>query len=210
MDSRPTFTLHCSMDSTNWSSASWASVGNRGLLLCPKPSRSRAQTGRCWERASRFWAQRPTPPPKPWSRTKGVLSLTWSLLKLRVHRWLPLEMGTYCLEKVLCTPEKKEKWLFLITSILCNAVCICSYYLVLLNNYCCVLKLNLVWQMKFYHQTLPHSDHSQMLKLKVREADPYIAASCPLRSVVWSERWGTMVAASWGSSTTYMDRKAQL
>lgn len=109
MDSRPTFALHCSMDSTNWSSASWASVENRGLLLWPKPSRSKAKTGRCWERASRFWAQRPTPPPNPCSRTMGVLSLTSSLLKVKVHRWLPLEMGTHCLEKVLSIPRKGQK-----------------------------------------------------------------------------------------------------
>lgn len=48
-----------------------------------------------------------------------------------------------------------------------------------------------------------------MWELKVRDADPYIAASCPLRSVAGSERWDTMTAASWGSSTTYADRKTQ-
>lgn len=41
----------------------------------------------------------------------------------------------------------------------------------------------------------------------IREGDPYIVASCPLRSVAGSGRWDTMTAASWGSSTTYADRK---
>lgn len=107
IDSRPTLALHCSIDSTNCSSAFSASVENRGLLLCPKPSRSRAKMGRCGERASKLWAQRPTPHPNPWSNTMGVLSLTWELVKVRVHRQLPLEIGTYCFEKVLFTPAKK-------------------------------------------------------------------------------------------------------
>lgn len=109
IESRPTLVLHCSIDSTNWSSASWASVENRGLLLCPNPSRSRAKMGRCWERMSKFWAQRPTPPPNPWSRTMGVLSLTCSSLKVKVHSWLPLEMGTNCLEKLLSIPRDTKK-----------------------------------------------------------------------------------------------------
>lgn len=103
MDSKPTWALHCSTDSTNWSSASWASEENIGLLLWPKPSRSRAKTGRCWDRASRFWAQMATPLPNPWRRTIGVLFFTQSLLKVRVHSRLPLEMGTCCLEKALST-----------------------------------------------------------------------------------------------------------
>lgn len=105
MESRPTFSLHCSMDSTNCCSASWASVEKSGLLLCPKPSRSRAYTGRSWDKASRFWAHRPTPPPNPWSRTMGVLPVTLSLLKFRVHRRLLLEMEICCFKKGLSTPE---------------------------------------------------------------------------------------------------------
>lgn len=103
MASRPTFSLHCSMDSTNCCSASWASEEKWGLLLRPKPSRSRAYTGRCWDRASRFWAHRPTPPPKPCRRTTGVLPA--SLLNFRVQSWLPLEMDTYCFKKGLSTPK---------------------------------------------------------------------------------------------------------
>ncbi len=43
-------------------------------------------------------------------------------------------------------------------------------------------------------------------KWKVGGSDPYNAASCPLRSAAGSEKWGTMMAASWESSTTYSDR----
>lgn len=49
-----------------------------------------------------------------------------------------------------------------------------------------------------------HNADSHMWKLKVKGTDPYIAASCSLQPVAGSERWGTMVAASWGS--TYTDR----
>lgn len=50
-----------------------ASEGNGGLELLPKPSRSKAYTGRDLHSASRFLIHRPTPPPKPWTITRGVL-----------------------------------------------------------------------------------------------------------------------------------------
>lgn len=73
MFSRPTDCLHCSMESTNCSSALAASEGNGGLELLPKPSRSKAYTGRDRQSPSRFLIHRPTPPPKPWTITRGVL-----------------------------------------------------------------------------------------------------------------------------------------
>lgn len=39
-------------------------------------------------------------------------------------------------------------------------------------------------------------------------SDPYISASCPLQSVAGSEKWDTTMAASWGSSTTYTDKRS--
>lgn len=78
MRSRPTDSLHCSMELTNCSSALAASEGKEGLELRPKPKRSKAWTGLDRLSASRFLIQSPTPPPNPWTITSGVLEATES------------------------------------------------------------------------------------------------------------------------------------
>lgn len=99
------FSLHSSIDSTNWVSASAESLLKCGLLLWPNPTRSKAQTVRCRLRASKFKDHSPTPPPNPCIRTSGVLfGVSW--LNINVHILLPLGTKTYAFVKLLWTPAK--------------------------------------------------------------------------------------------------------
>lgn len=105
--SNPIFRLHSSIDSTNWFSATSASVSNCGLLLRPNPKRSNAYTVLFTQRSSKFRAQSPTPPPNPWRRTRGVFcERFWE--NVSVHILFPLDKKTYCLLYVHEIPEKRK------------------------------------------------------------------------------------------------------
>lgn len=70
----PMVSLHVSIEVTNSFSAPSGSLGNAGLELRPKPSRSKVCSVRRALRESMLRIQRPTPPPKPCTITKGVRS----------------------------------------------------------------------------------------------------------------------------------------
>ena len=65
--------LHSSIASTNSISANIGSFGNFTRELLPKPSKSKAYTGRDFAILSKFIAHSPTPAPIPWIMTRGAL-----------------------------------------------------------------------------------------------------------------------------------------
>lgn len=110
MRSRPTVCLHCSMEATDCSSASSASVGKGGRELRPKPSRSKAWTGRERLSGSRLRIHRPTPPPKPCTITRGVLETGEGRGRkaLIVRNWMRYCMQLLSGEKALIIKGSKE------------------------------------------------------------------------------------------------------
>ena len=112
----PMLSRHVSIEVTNSSSAPSGSLGNVGLELRPKPSRSKVCNVRRVLSESMLRIQRPTPPPKPCTMTSGVRSLSSGLTvtvqilfwfgrdtyRARNLFWRPGERGPGQRDKTVC------------------------------------------------------------------------------------------------------------
>lgn len=103
----PMVSRHVSIEVTNSFSAPSGSLGNVGLELLPKPSRSKVCSVRRALSESMLRIQRPTPPPKPCTITKGVRSLSSGLtVTVQILFWFGSD--TYRARNLFWRPEERR------------------------------------------------------------------------------------------------------
>lgn len=101
----PMVSRHVSIEVTNSSSAPSGSLGNVGLELRPKPSRSKVCSVRRALSESMLRIQRPTPPPKPCTITSGVRSFCSGLtVTVQILFWFGRD--TYRAKNLFWRPEE--------------------------------------------------------------------------------------------------------